>query len=148
MGGQLQAHLKEATAAYKIQLAAAENAEQLTSALGNLTSMTQEELQQINNATRSIRENLPVPLWQGAPIWYSVVLNMFRVIGRGMSYYASCLWYLIRVFAGDLPSYRQVSENLVFRITMITGHMVWGTAWFLLSAMMVMISPELARVLT
>ena len=148
MGGQLQAHLKEAVAAYEIQLAAAENAEQLASALENLTLTTQEGLQQISNATHSIRENLPVPLWQGAPIWYSVVLDVFRTVGGGIPHYTPCLWHLIRMFAGDLPSYRQLSESPIFRIAMIAGHMVWGTAWFLLSAMMVMISPGFVCILT
>lgn len=91
VGEQLQAHWEETAASYKIQLAAAKNAEQLVSALGNLTSTTQEELQHINNATHIIRENLSTPQGHGARIWYSVLLHAFRVVGGGISYRAPCL---------------------------------------------------------
>lgn len=148
MGEQLHTHQEETAASYKVQLAAAKNAEQLASALGNLTSTTQAELQEINNATHSIRENLLASRGQGARIWYSLLLNAFRVIGKGMLRHARSLRYLIRWLAGDLPGYNQVSENPIFRIAMITGHVAWSTIWFLLSAMMVMTSPELICLLT
>ena len=148
MGEQLQAHREETAASYKIQLAATKNAEQLTSALENLTSITQEELRQINNTTHSIRENLLTPQGQGARVWYSILLNVFRVIGRGMSYCVRYLRCLIRRLPGDLPSYHRVSENFIFRIAITAGHMAWSLTWFFLSAMMVIISSELVPVLT
>jgi len=148
MGEQLQAHWEGTAVSHKIQLAATKNAEQLASALGNLTSTTQMELQQINNATHNIRESLSTSQGQGARIWYSILLSAFRVIGRGMSYSAPCPRYLIRWLAGDLPGYHQVSENPIFRIVVTAGHMAWSVTWFLLSAMMVMISSELICVLT
>ena len=90
MGEQLQVHWEETAASYKIQLAAAKNAEQLASALGNLTSTTQEELRQINNATHSIKENLSTPQGHGSRIWYSILFHAFRAAGGGMSYRAPC----------------------------------------------------------
>lgn len=148
VGEQLQAHQEETAASYKIQLVTAKNAEQLASALGNLTSTAQAELQQISNATHNIRENLSISQGQGARIWYSILLNAFRVIGKGMFHRARSLRSLIRWLAGDLPAYDQVSANPIFRIAMITGHVAWSTIWFLLSAMMVMISSELICLLT
>ena len=91
MGDQLQAHQEETATSYKIQLAAAKNAEQLASVLGNLTSTTQEELQQIKNVTHSIRENLSTPQGHAARIWYSIILHVFRVVGGGMPSRAPCL---------------------------------------------------------
>ena len=148
MGEQLQAHREETATSYKVQLAATKNTERLVSALGELTSTTQAELQQINNTAHSIRENLRTTQGRGARIWYSILLSTFRVIGRGMYHCARSPWYLIRLLAGDLPSYHQVSENPIFRIAVIVGHLAWSTIWFLLSAMMVMISSELIYVLT
>ena len=149
MGEQLQAHSEETAASYKIQLAASKNAEQLALVLENLTSTTQAELQQINNTTHSIRENLWATQGQGGRIGYSILLNAFRIIGRGISHHRSRPpRYLIRWSEGNLPGYHQVSENPIFRIAVIFGHLVWSTTWFLLSAMMVMISSELICVLT
>lgn len=91
MGEQLQAHWEGTAASHEIQLAASKNAEQLASALGNLTSTTQMELQQINNATHNIRENLSTSQGQGARVWYLILLSAFKVIGRGTPYLAPCL---------------------------------------------------------
>jgi hypothetical protein len=148
MGEQLHAHREETATSYRIQLATTKNAEQLASALENLTSTTHAELLQINNATNSIRENLLAPQGRGARIWYSILLSTFRVIGGGISHYARSILYLIRYLAGDLPGYHQVSKTLIFRIAVVAGHLAWNTTWFLLSAMMVMISFELSCVLT
>jgi isoleucyl-tRNA synthetase len=55
---------------------------------------------------------------------------------------------LISSIVDDLPGYHQVSEHLIFRTLAMVGHLAWSTTWFLLSAMMVMISPELDYWLT
>jgi len=117
-------------------------------ALGSLTSTTQAELQQINSTTHSIRANLWASQGQDTRIWYSILLSAFRVIGRGISHRSRSPWYLTRWLEGNLPGYQQVSENTIIRIAMIAGHLAWNTAWFLLSAMMVMVSYELIPVLT
>lgn len=147
MGEQLQAHWEETAASYTIQLAATKNAEQLATALGNLTFTTQAELQQINNTTLSIRDNLLASRGRGARIWYSILLNAFRIIGRGVSRREQSPWCLISWVAEDLPGYHQVSEHLIFRIITTAGHFAWSTTWFLLSAMMVIISSELGYLL-
>lgn len=148
MGEQLQAHWEATAASYRIQLAATKNAEQLAIALENLTFTTQAELQQINNTTLSIKENLSAPQGQAARLWYSILINAFRIIGRGLSHRGRSLWCLIRWVVGDLPGYHQVSESLIFRILTTVAHLAWSTTWFLLSAMMVMISSELGYLLT
>jgi len=84
MGDQLQAQLEETTASYMIQLNATKNAERLALVLENLTSTTQVELQQINNATHTIRESLLVTQGRESRFWYSILLSGFRMIGRGM----------------------------------------------------------------
>lgn len=148
MGEQLQSHREETAASYEIQLAAAKNAEQLASALGSLTSTTQAELQKINSTAHTIRENLWVTQGQGTRIWYSILLNVFRVIGKGIPHRALSLRCLIRWLIGDLPAYHRVSESPIFRIVAVVGHLAWSTTWFLFSAMMVMTSSELICVLT
>ena len=84
MGDQLQAQLEETVASYMIQLDATKNAERLAFVLENLTSTTQVELQQINNATHTIRESLLVTQGRESRIWYSILLSGFRLLGRGM----------------------------------------------------------------
>lgn len=148
VGEQLQAHREETAASYTIQLAATKNAEKLATALENLTFATQAELQQINNTTLSIRENLLAPQGRGARLWYSALVNAFRIIGRGVPHRERSLWRLTRWVAEDFPGYHQVSEHLVFRILISAGHLAWSTTWFLLSVMMVMISSELGYLLT
>jgi hypothetical protein len=86
VGERLQAHWEETAASYTIQLAATKNAEQLASALENLTITTQAELEQISNTTLNIKENLLAPRGRGARLWYSVLLSAFRIIGRGVSH--------------------------------------------------------------
>ena len=148
MGERLQAHLEETAATYDLQLAASKNAEQLASALGSLTSTAQAELQQINNTARSIQEDLRASQGHGARIWYSILLSAFKVIGRGISHRSHSLRSLIRWPEGNLPGYQQLSENTIFRVAIIVGQLAWNTTWFLLSAMMVMISYEIICVLT
>ncbi|KAF9788596.1 hypothetical protein BJ322DRAFT_649215 [Thelephora terrestris] len=148
VGQQLQAHQEETAASYLVQLAATKNAEQLALALENLTSTTHVELQQISNATQRITESLSVPQGQATRIWYSILLGAFRIFGRGVIFCKHPLWSLIRSLVGNLPAYHQVSEHAVFRILIMVGHLAWSTAWFLLSAMMVIIVPELGRLLT
>lgn len=84
MGDQLQVQLEGAVASHMIQLDATKNAERLASVLENLTSTTQVELQQINNATHTIRESLLVTQGREYRIWYSILLGGFRMIGGGM----------------------------------------------------------------
>lgn len=148
MSEQLQAHWEETAASYTVQLAATKNAEQLATALENLTFTTQVELQQINDTTHSIRENLLAPRGQGARLWYSILIHAFRVIGRGVSRSGPFLWFLSRWVAEELPGYHQISENFIFRILITAGHLAWSTTWFLFTAMMVMISYELGHLLT
>lgn len=148
MGEQVQAHWEETAASYTIQLAAKKNAEQLATALENLTFTTQAELQHINNTTLRIRENLLAPRGRGARLWYSIIINAFRIVGRGASHGDRSLWCLNRRIAEDLPGYHQVSEHFIFRILVTVGQLAWSTTWFLLSAVMVMISFELGYLLT
>lgn len=148
MGEQLQVHWEGTAASHSTQLAATKNAEQLAAALENLTFTTQAELQQISNTTLHIRENLLAPRGQGARLWYSMLINAFRIVGRGVSHRERPLWCLIHWVVEDLPGYHQVSEHLTFRVFMTAGHLAWNTAWFLLSALMVMSSSELGHLLT
>jgi hypothetical protein len=141
VGEQLQAHREEIAASHSIHSAVTKNAEQLAIALENLTSTTQAELQQINNATHSIRENLIVPRGREVRIW-DTLLGAFRFAFRGTSRRKRSPRCLSPKFAGDLSGYHQVSEHLILRILTIAGRLVLSSAWFLLSAVMVMISFE------
>ena len=57
-------------------------------------------------------------------------------------------FFLNRRLAGDLHDYHQISEHVIFRILITVGRLVLSSAWFLLSATMVMTPLEFCCTLT